>query len=390
MKDKYLSERYRRDFGNAMGESDILAKSFEDLINMSLGDPDRTTPESIINAAFEDAKNGYTGYSDFRGDPELRAEISKYYKEEFGMDIADEEILITSSATPGMYIALEAILNDGDEVIMQAPYFSPYPDQIVMAGGVPVELPTYEDEDFQIDVERLRSLITPRTRAVIINTPSNPTGSCLTMETMEGIARVAEEYDLVVIADDIYVDYSYESPFIPLASLENMFERTITLNSFSKGFNMTGWRVGNVVAPKHIIKVMQFVNDNVCFTVPTISQRAALYALQHRKEIQPEIVEEYRKRMYYASERALKIPGMHVIYPPKGAFYLFPSIKATGLSSEEVASRMLNEAHVLVLPGNAFGACGEGHIRMSLTVSMEDIGEAFDRIERMKIFRDQD
>lgn len=369
-----------------MGESDILAKSYDDIINMSIGDPDMTTHESIINAAFEDARNGCTGYSDFQGDPELRYEISKYYKEEYGMDIKDEEILITSSATPGMYIALEAILNDGDEVIMQAPYFSPYPDQIEMARGVPVELPTYEEEDFQIDMERLRSLITDKTKALIINTPSNPTGSCLDPETMKGIAEIAEEYDLVVIADDIYVDYSYENPFVPFASLPGMFQRTITLNSFSKGFNMTGWRVGNIVAPEHLIRVMQFINDNVCFTVPSISQRAAVYAIRHRHEIQPDIVEEYRKRMYYASERASAIPGMHVIYPPKGAFYLFPSIKATGLTSEEATELVLKEAHVLVLPGNAFGKCGEGHLRMSLTVSMEEIREAFDRIEKMDIF----
>jgi len=384
MKNNYLSSRYRKDFGNAMGESDVLAKSFDDVINMSIGDPDKTTPEEIINAAFADAKAGYTGYSDFQGDPELRRSISKYYFEEFGMEVDDNEILITSSATPGMYLTLEAILEDGDEVIMQAPFFSPYPDQVRLARGTPVELPTYEEEDFQISVERLRSLISHRTKALIINTPSNPTGSCLTIETMMGIAEIAEANDLVVVADDIYIDYSYENPFVPFASLPGMRERTVTLNSFSKGFNMTGWRVGSVIAPAYLIKAMQFINDNVCFTVPTISQRAAVYALNHRHEIQPEIVEEYRKRMYYAAERANRIPWMHVIYPPKGAFYLFPSIKATGLTSVEVADRILREAHVLVLPGNAFGECGEGHLRMSLTVSFEEIEEAFDRLEKIR------
>lgn len=368
-----------------MGSSDVAAKSFDDVINMSLGDPDRTTHESIIKAAFYDALKGYTGYADFQGDPELRSEIAKYYKEEFGMEIGDGEILITSSATPGMYLALQAILNDGDEVIMQAPFFTPYPDQIELARGIPVELATYEEEDFQISIERLRSLITDRTRALIINTPSNPTGSCLKLETMKGIAQVAEEFDLIVIADDIYTDYSYEEPFIPFASLEGMKERTITLNSFSKGFNMTGWRVGNVVAPPYIIRAMQFINDSVCFTTPSISQRAALYALRHRKEIQPDIIAEYKRRITYAAERANKIPWMHAIYPPKGAFYLFPSIKGSGLSSEEVTDLILKNAHVLVLPGNCFGKCGEGHIRMSCTVSMENIKEAFDRIEKIQI-----
>lgn len=382
---KYLSDRYQYDFGNAMGSSDVAAKAYDDVINMSLGDPDRTTHESIISAAFDDALKGYTGYADFQGDPELRSEIANYYKEEFDMDIGDDEILITSSATPGMYLALQAILNDGDEVIMQAPYFTPYPDQIELARGVPVELPTYEEEDFQISIDRLRSLITGKTRALIINTPSNPTGSCLKLETMKAIARVAEEFDLIVIADDIYTDYSYEEPFVPFASLEGMRERTITLNSFSKGFNMTGWRVGNVVAPSYIIKAMQFINDSVCFTTPSISQRAALYALRHRKEIQPDIIAEYRSRITYAAERANMIPWMHAIYPPKGAFYLFPSIKASGLTSQEVTDRILREAHVLVLPGNCFGKCGEGHIRMSCTVSMEDIKKAFDRIEKITL-----
>lgn len=382
----YLSKRYSNDFGNAMGQSDVAAKKFSDVINMSIGNPDRTTHESIIEAAFRDAKNGYTGYSDFQGDPELRAEVSKFYKEEYGMDVADDEILITSSATIAMYLTLEAILDDGDEVIMQAPYFTPYADQIKLARGVAVELPTYEAEDFQVDLDRLRNLITHKTKAIIINTPSNPTGNCLTIETMNGIAEIAEKYDLIVIADDIYTDYSYEEKFFPFAGLPGMRKRTVVLNSFSKGFNMTGWRVGNVIAPSYMIKAMQFINDNISFTVPTMSQRAAIFALRHRHEIQPEIIAEYKKRMYYGAERANSIPWMHVIYPPKGAFYLFPNIMATGMSSQEVTDMILQEAHVLVLPGNAFGKCGEGHIRISLTVSMEDIKEAFDRIEKIKVF----
>ena len=377
MKKRFISERYVNMKANAMGQSDIMAKSFSDVINLSLGDPDLVTHESIIQAAFEDAARGYTGYSDFSGDPELREAVCKYYKEEYSMEVTDEEVFICSSATVGMHLALEAVLDDGDEVILQAPFFTPYPDQVILSRGVPVELATYEEEDFQINIQRLESLITPRTKALVIYTPSNPTGSCLSEETMKGIARVAEKYDILVIADDIYTDYSYQNPFVPFASLPGMFERTVTLNSFSKGFNMTGWRVGNIIAPAHIIKVIKHINENVCFTTPSIS----------RKEIQPPIISEYKKRVYYAAERINSLGKMSVIYPPKGTFYLFPNIKKTGLSSEEVSEAILKEAHVLVLPGNAFGECGEGYIRIACTSGIEKLKEAFDRIEKMEIFR---
>ena len=250
-----------------------------------------------------------------------------------------------------------------------------------------MELPTLEEEDFQINVERLEGLITERTKALVINSPSNPTGNCLTTETMEKIAVIAEKYDLVVISDDIYTAFSYEHPFVPFATMPGMRERTIILNSFSKNFTMTGWRVGNIIAPDYIIKTIQQINENVVFTAPSISQRAAIYALRHRKEIQPAMVEEYRSRMFYAAERINQIPNMHVIYPPKGSFYLFINIKDTGLTSTEVTEEILKEAHVLMLPGNAFGDCGEGYMRIACTVGTDKLKEAFDRIAEMKLFR---
>ena len=388
MKHKFIAKRYWDDKSTAMGKSDVMAKAFDDVINLSLGDPDLITHERIIDAAFADAKAGHTKYTDFRGDPELRKEISRYYKEEYDMDVEDEEIFVCASACLGMYLALEAIVDDGDEVILQAPFFTPYPQQVELVRGIPVELPTYEDEDFQINVERLESLITERTKALVINSPSNPTGNCLTMKTMEKIAEIAEKYDLVVIADDIYTAFSYENPFVPFASLPGMKERTITLNSFSKNFTMTGWRVGNIIAPKEIIEVVQQINENVVFTAPSVSQRAAIFALRNRKDIQPDMVAEYRKRMLYAAERINEIPNMHVIYPPKGSFYLFMNIKDTGLSSEEAAELILQEAHVLVLPGNAFGSCGEGYVRIACTVNTDTLKEAFDRMAAMSIFKE--
>lgn len=387
MKHKFIAKRYWKDQSTAMGQSDVMAKSFDDVINLSLGDPDLTTHELIIEKAFEDAKAGHTKYTDFRGDPELRSEICKFYKEEYGMDVADEEVFVSASACLGMYLALEAIVDDGDEVILQAPYFTPYPQQVELARGIPVELPTYEEEDFQINTERLESLITERTKALVINSPSNPTGNCLTVETMEKIAAIAEKYDLIVISDEIYTSFSYQNPFVPFASLPGMKERTIILNSFSKNFTMTGWRVGNIIAPDYIIRTIQQINENVVFTAPSISQRAAIYALRNRETVQPEMVAEYKKRMFFAAERINEIPKMSVIYPPKGSFYLFINIKKSGLTSEEAADVILRKAHVLMLPGNAFGNCGEGYLRIACTVGVDKLGEAIDRIRKIPEFQ---
>ena len=382
MKHKFIAKRYWKDQSTAMGQSDVLAKSFDDVIDLSLGDPDLITDSLIIDKAFEDAKAGHTKYTDFQGDPELRQEIIKFYKEEYGMEVADEEVYNTTSACHGMYLVMEAILDDGDEVLVQAPYFTPYPQQVELARGIPVEMPTYEEEDFQINTDRLESMINERTKALLINTPSNPTGNCLTMESMKKIAEIAVKHDLIVIADDIYTAFSYQNPFVPIASLPGMKERTITLNSFSKNFTMTGWRIGNIIAPDYIIRIIQQINENVVFTAPSISQRAAIYALRYRDKVQPPMVEEYRKRMFYAADRIAKIPKISVINPPKGSFYLFINIKETGLSSTEAAEMFLMKAHVNTLPGNAFGECGEGYVRIACTVGIEELEEAFDRIEK--------
>lgn len=386
MKHPYIAKRYWKDMSTAMGQSDVMAKRFDDVINFSLGDPDIITPEAIIDKAFEDAKAGYTKYTDFRGDPDLRNAISRFYKEDYKLDVKDEEIFVCASGCLGMYLALEAIIDDGDEVILQAPYFTPYPQQVELARGIPVELPTYEEEDFQINVDRLESLINERTKAIIINSPSNPTGNCLTTETMKKIGDIAEKYDLIIISDEIYTCFSFQHEFVPFTSLPGMAKRTITINSFSKNFVMTGWRIGNIVAPDYIISTIQQINENVVFTAPSISQRAAIYALEHRNTVQPPITEEFKKRVEYCALRINKIPNMHVLTPPKGSFYLFVNIKDTGLSSVECADLIMKEAHVLMLPGNAFGNCGEGFLRIACTVNLEKTKDAFDRIEKMKIF----
>ena len=387
MRHKFIAKRYWKDISTPMGKVDELAKNYNDVINLSLGDPDWTTNKIIIDGAYKDALAGHTKYTEFRGDPELRTEIRKYYKESFNLDLKDEEIFVTASGCLAMYLIMEAILDDGDEVILQAPYFTPYPQQVELARGVPVELPTYEEEDFQIDIDRLESLINERTKALVINTPSNPTGNCLTVDTMKKIADIAERYDLIVISDDIYTAFSYQHPFVPFVSIGNMKSRTCVINSFSKDFTMTGWRIGNIIAPDYIVRTIQSINENVVFTAPSVSQRAAIHALRNRDVIQPPMIDEYKKRVFYAAERINQIPGMHVITPPKGTFYLFINIRETGLDSVEVSNVILQEAHVLTIPGISFGMCGEGYLRIACTVDVDLLKEAFDRIEGVSIFR---
>jgi len=386
MKNKYISKRYWKDQTTPMGKVDELAKQFDDVIDLSLGDPDLVTDDIIIDNSMRDAKLGHTKYTDFRGDPELRNEIVKFYEAEYNMHIRDEEVFVCASGCLGMYLTLEAILDDGDEVIVQAPYFTPYPQQVELARGVPLPLSTYEEENFQVNINRLENLISERTKAIIINSPNNPTGSTLEMKTMEGIRDIAVKYDLIVISDDIYTSFSFNEPFVPVASIEGMKERTIIINSFSKNFTMTGWRIGNIVAPDYIIKTIQQINENVVFTAPSISQRGAIYALRNREVIQPPMIEEYKKRVFYTANRINKIPNMSVL-SPKGTFYLFPNIKKTGLSSIDVSNRILEEAHVLTIPGISFGNCGEGYIRLACTVGVKELDEAFKRIGKMSIFR---
>lgn len=386
MKHKYIAKRYWKDITTPMGQSDVLASKFDDVINLSLGDPDLVTDDLIIDNSMKDAKLGHTKYTAFRGDPELRDEIRKYYKEDYNMNFKDEEVMVVASGCLAMYLVLEAIVDDGDEVIIHSPYFTPYPQQIELARGVPVYLNTYEEEDFQINIERLEGLITERTKALVVNTPNNPTGASFTRKTLEDIAYIAKKYDLIIIADDIYGAYSYENPFIPIVTIDGMEERTITINSFSKDFTMTGWRIGHILAPDFIIKTIQQINENVVFTAPSISQRGAIYALRNRDEIQPPMIREYKDRVYYAADRINNISNMSVL-SPKGTFYLFVNIKKTGLSSVEVSDIILKHAHILVLPGVAFGDAGEGYIRIACTVGKEKLKEAFDRIEKLELFK---
>lgn len=382
MKDKFISKRYWKDRSTPMGMVDELSKSYDDVINLSLGDPDQTTDFGIIEFAFEEAKKGHTKYTDFRGDPELRNEIRTYYKGKFNVDISDDQVMVTTSACLGMYLTLESILDSGDEVIIHAPYFTPYAQQIELAGGVVVELDTLESEGFQINVERLEDSVNERTKAIVVNSPNNPTGAIFDDITLKNIVKIALKYDLLIISDEIYGSYTFSKSFISMINYPEVRDRLIILNSFSKDYIMTGWRVGNIVAPPNIIKTCQIINENVVFTAPSISQRGALYALRNRERIQKNIVEVYKKRVLAAYEEIKTVPWMSV-REPEGTFYLFINISKTGLSSEEASKMILEKAKVLTIPGNAFGKCGEGYVRIACTVSEEKIKEGFSRIRKI-------
>ncbi|MCD1147692.1 pyridoxal phosphate-dependent aminotransferase [Peptoniphilus sp. KCTC 25270] len=385
MERSLISKKYQTITPTAMGGSGDIASSMPNLVNFSLGDPDVTTPEKIIDLAFADAKKGHTHYTSFYGDEELIDEIVRFQKEEYGLNISRENVFITTSACHGMWLALEGLLDEGDEVIIPDPYFTPYPSQVELCGGVPVFLPTYEEEEFQISLERLEERITEKTKAIIVNTPNNPTGACLSKERLEAIGALAKKHNFIVISDDIYTSFSYEEEFFPLNTLEDSFSHTVTLRSFSKNYAMTGWRLGYIIADASFIKVVKEINENNVFTAPSISQRAGIYAIRYRKEFQPELIETYKKRTFYAYERIKRLKNASML-EPKGTFYLFVNIKETGLSSEEVADRLVKEAQVLTIPGDAFGKCGEGYIRLAVTVDEKAIDEAFDRIEKMDIF----
>lgn len=379
-----LNQRFQLPQSSAMAEVTEMAARYGDVINLSIGDPDVPTPRGIIEKAYTDALAGHTKYTDPRGYPELRQAIRDFYREEYRDEVADEEVFVTASGVVGMYLALQVILDPGDEVIIPDPYFTCYPDQVRAAGGVPVFLPTCEEEGFSINPERLAGLVTRRTKAVLINTPNNPTGVCLSRANLEQLAAFCIDHDLFVVADDIYTNFTYGEPFFPIRALPGMAERTVTVNSFSKNFIMTGFRVGNLVAPAPVIRAVKQLNEYVIYSAPALSQRGALWALRERASLEPPILRQFRERMEYAAKRINQL-GWMTVPMPQGSIYLFPSIRRTGLSSAQVTRRILEEAHVLVLPGDTFGACGEGYLRIACTVENPVMGEAMDRIAKMKI-----
>ncbi|WP_458861949.1 aminotransferase class I/II-fold pyridoxal phosphate-dependent enzyme [Acidaminobacterium chupaoyuni] len=357
------------------------AAKYHDLIDLTVGDFDLPTPAAILEPAFEDAWKGHTKYTATRGDPLLCREIADYYRRMYQVSLEKEEILVTAAGCIGMTEVLLAVLNPGDEVIVPDPMFFIYPDQIRLAGGVPVCLPTSAEDGFSVDPHALEEKITTKTKAILLNTPNNPTGAVYSQETMERIGALCKKYDLLAICDDIYTGYVFGGQkFAPMITVPGMRERTVCVNSFSKNFVMTGMRVGNIVAPRELTRAVKHLNDFMMYTAPAISQRAAIYALRNAEEITKPIVDQFEQRLEYAWKRCCAIKGMQA-HRPQGSIYLFPSIKQSGKSSLEACEALLEKAHVLLMPGNEFGQCGEGYVRIACTREISVLKAAFDRIE---------
>ena len=375
---KYVAERFQHCGGGLSLDTEALRR-YSDVIDLSIGDTDFTTDRRVIDAAYADACAGHTHYGDPKGDPELIEAIRRAWKEDFHQEISADEVLVTTSSCMGMSQALMGILNPGDEVIVFGPYFAIYANQIAMAGGRAVEVTTCEADGYCPREEAVRNAIGARTRAMIINNPTNPTGAAYDRATLEMLARLAREYDMLVLADEIYTRYLFDGEFIPMRTLPGMAGRTVTLNSFSKNFLMTGWRVGYIIAHPELISVFQYVNDGLTYVAPSVSQRAAIKALELRNEIADEYITQYRSRVYYAADCIEKIPYL-TLFRPRGTFYLFPGIAKTGMGDREFCAFLLEKAHLLVSPGCVFGQAGQGHFRIACTVSQEKLAEAMRRL----------
>jgi aminotransferase len=359
---------------------DILA-NMDDVISLGIGEPDFATPTAICHAGIRSVEEGQTGYTCNAGLWELRQGVARHLEKLYGVSYDPEtEVLITVGVSEALYLALMAIVNPGDEVIVPEPCFVAYKAGVVLAGGVPVTVPAKPENDFQITADQIEAAITERTKALLIGYPNNPTGAVMNRQRLEEIAELAEKHNFIVISDEIYDRLVYGVEHTCFPALPGTWERTILLQGFSKSYAMTGWRIGYAAAPAQVLEAMHKVHQYLIMSAPTPAQIAAVEALRNGEEAVQEMVAQYDKR------RRLIVKGLNEIglpcFEPHGAFYAFPSIHHSGMTSNEFSKRLLGEEKVAVIPGNAFGQCGEGFIRCSYVASSEDIEEALERMGR--------
>lgn len=362
-----------------------IVQTMPDAISLGVGEPDFISPWHIREAAIESIRNGETAYTSNAGSPELRKNIAKYMDMRFGLSYdAMKEIIVTIGASEAIDLSMRALIEPGDEVIIPDPSYVSYVPNVTMVNGVAVPVKTKAENDFRITAEEIEKVVTPKTKAIILPYPNNPTGAVMEKNHLEEIAKVIKKHDLIVISDEIYAELSYGIEHVSIASIEGMRERTIVINGFSKAFAMTGWRIGFVCAPFEVLSVMLKIHQYVIMCASTMSQAAANEALEKAFEDNFKDVKhmhddyDMRRRLIYKS---LNDMGLKC-FEPKGAFYIFPSIKSTGLTSEDFAKKLLESQHVAVVPGTAFGASGEGFVRCSYASSLKNISEAMDRIKR--------
>lgn len=358
-----------------------LVLGMKDVVSLGVGEPDFVTPWNIREAAIYALERGYTSYTSNKGMIELRQAISRYLERRYGMRYdPEEEILITVGTSEAFDLALRTVVGHDDEMIVPIPSYVSYGPIIQLCGGRPVYLETNKEGDFKVAPKDLKKLITRKTKGFLLNYPNNPTGASYTKAELKGLAEVVKKNDLVMISDEIYCELTYDYDHVPFPTLPGMKERTIYINGFSKSHAMTGWRIGYACGPKDIIDAMNKIHQYTMLCASIIAQMAAMEALKNGDRSVQEMKREYRRRREFVVSRLNDI-GLHC-HKPEGAFYAFPSIRDTGLSSMEFAQKLLRDEKVAVVPGTAFSSIAEGHIRISYASGFDKLREAFIRMER--------
>jgi aminotransferase len=381
--ESFLSERAQAIPPSAIRRFFDMANELKgQVISLSIGEPDFVTPWAIREAGIYSLEQGNTHYSPNQGFIELREAISKYLKKRFKLVYQPKtEVLVTVGGSEAIDIAVRAVINPGDEVIIPEPCFVAYKSCVLMAGGVPVIIPLQAEDNFVLRPEQLKAAITPKTKLIMIGYPNNPTGAVMSREQLQACVEVIADLPILVLSDELYGELTYEpSLHCSIAELDGMLERTILIGGFSKAFAMTGWRIGFACGPDKIMAAMNKIHQYVIMSSPTTAQDAAIEALQHSSEHIAPMREEYNRRRRYVVN-ACREMGLSC-FEPFGAFYAFPNISCTGMSSNEFCENFLRDEKVAIVPGNAFGECGEGFVRISYAASMDNIREAMVRLKR--------
>ena len=381
--DSYLSERAKGLKPSGIRKFFDVVSEMKDAISLGVGEPDFPTPWNVRDAAMSSIRKGLTQYTSNSGIPELRKLISRYVETRFSVSYdPHDEILVTVGGSEAIDIALRALLNPGDEVLIAEPCFVSYAPCVTLAGGTPVPVSCTFEDGFRLLPTAIERAVTQKTKAVLFNYPSNPTGAMMSAADLQAIAAVIQKHDLIAISDEIYAELSYTEKHVSIASLPGMRERTVYVNGFSKAFSMTGWRLGYLCAPRELVSVMLKIHQFAIMCAPTASQYAAIAALSEGFEDDFETVstmrKEYDRRRRFVYQSLL---GMGLeCFEPLGAFYIFPKVRGTGLDGDEFSERLLRAQKVAVVPGSAFGTFGSDHVRISYAYSMKDLDRALGRI----------